>query len=86
VQSAAFSAHGKRIVTASLDKTARVWDSETDRPIGEPLKGHEEVISVALSPDGKLIVTASVDKTAGVSDSESGSSIGEPLKGHENIV
>ena len=39
--SAAFSPDGKRIVTASSDKTARVWDAETGKPIGEPLKGHE---------------------------------------------
>jgi WD40 repeat protein len=27
---------GKRIVTASTDKTARLWDAETGRSIGEP--------------------------------------------------
>ena len=40
--SAAFSPDGKRIVTASRDKTARLWDTETGKPIGEPLKGHTE--------------------------------------------
>ena len=40
--SAAFSPDGKRIVTASADKTARVWDAATGEPIGEPLRGHEE--------------------------------------------
>ena len=37
VLSAAFSPDGKRIVTASSDKTARLWDGETGKPIGEPL-------------------------------------------------
>jgi WD40 repeat protein len=41
VSSAAFSPDGKRIVTASRDNTARVWDADTGKPIGEPLKGHE---------------------------------------------
>ena len=40
VASAAFSPDGKRIVTASADNTARLWDAETGKPIGEPLKGH----------------------------------------------
>ena len=39
--SAAFSPDGKRIVTASSDNTARVWDAESGKPLGEPLKGHQ---------------------------------------------
>ena len=83
--SAAFSPDGKRIVTASEDKTARLWDAETGKPIGEPLKGHEAYAcaSAAFSPDGKRIVTASEDKTARLWDAETGKPIGEPLKGHD---
>ena len=40
--SAAFSPDGQRIVTASQDKTARLWDAATGKPIGEPLRGHED--------------------------------------------
>ena len=84
VCSAAFSPDGKRIVTASEDKTARLWDAETGKPIGEPLKGHEDrCVSAAFSPDGKRIVTASEDKTARLWDAETGKPIGEPLKGHD---
>ena len=66
VMSAAFSPDGKRIVTASEDKTARVWDAATGKPIGEPLKGHEDAVSsAAFSPDGKRIVTASRTRRRG---------------------
>jgi WD40 repeat protein len=34
---AAFSRDGRRIVTASQDETARVWDAVAATPIGPPL-------------------------------------------------
>ena len=69
------------------DKTARLWDAATGKPIGEPLKGHEDgVMSAAFSPDGKRIVTASVDKTARLWDAATGKPIGEPLKGHDGLL
>ena len=72
--SAAYSPDGRRIVTASQDKTARIWDSASGKPIGDPLKGHEaEVMSAAFSPDGRQFVTASADKTARIWDAASGS-------------
>jgi WD domain, G-beta repeat len=84
VYSAAFSPDCQRIVTASKDKTARVWDAATGQLIGEPLRGHSgDVRSAAFSPDGQRIVTASKDKTARIWDAATGQPIGEPLKGHE---
>ena len=50
VKSAQFSPDGQRVVTASWDKTARVWDAASGKPIGEPMK-HE---SVALIRHGSV--------------------------------
>ena len=45
VNSAAFSPDGSRIVTASWDKTARVWDAATGKAIAV-LSGHEDAVEV----------------------------------------
>ncbi len=85
--SAAFSPDGKRIVTASADKTARLWDAETGEQIGTPLKGHDDAVnSAAFSPDGKRIVTSSRDGTVRLWNTDIDRPISLPLTGHEDAV
>jgi WD40 repeat protein len=68
VRRAAFSADGARVVTASEDRTARVWDWVTGQAIAV-LTGHGGAVSsAAFSPDGARVVTTSIDKTARVWD------------------
>jgi WD40 repeat protein/energy-coupling factor transporter ATP-binding protein EcfA2 len=68
VNSSAFSPDGVRIVTASDDKTARIWDAASAKEIAV-LRGHENSVrSAAFSPDGVRIVTASWDNTARIWD------------------
>ena len=82
VNSAAFSPDGSRIVTASEDKTARIWDAATAKEIAV-LRGHDDaVMSAAFSPDGSRIVTASADKTARIWDAATAKEIAV-LRGHE---
>ena len=65
VISAQFSPDGERIVTASDDRTAKVWDKKVS-PF-HSLEGHQDlVISAQFSQDGERIVTASDDRTAKV--------------------
>ena len=64
IWAAKHSPDGKRIVTASKDKSARVWDAVNGKLLAI-LKGHSnEVLSASFSPDSKCIVTASEDSTA----------------------
>jgi WD40 repeat protein/energy-coupling factor transporter ATP-binding protein EcfA2 len=85
VWSAAFSPDGSRIVTASEDKTARIWDAATGKEI-KVLRGHDGyVFSAGFSPDGSRIVTASQDQTARTWDTVTGKEI-MVLRGHDSAV
>jgi tetratricopeptide (TPR) repeat protein len=55
---AAFSADGWLVVTASADRTARVWDAATGEPVTPPLLHHGPVAHAAFSPDGTRLATA----------------------------
>ncbi|SPF35997.1 conserved hypothetical protein [Candidatus Sulfopaludibacter sp. SbA4] len=82
---AAFSPDGRRVVTASWDHTAQVWEADTGKPVGAPLQHQDKVNSAAFSPDGRRVVTASDDKTARVWEAGSGKPVGAPLR-HQNSV
>jgi len=58
---AAFSPDGSRVVTASYDQTARVWNAATGTPITPPLRHDRQVWRASFSPDGTMLVTASLD-------------------------
>ena len=85
INSAQFSPDGQRVVTASWDGTARLWDAANGKPVGEPMKHQDVVSSAQFSPDGQRVVTASKDKTARLWDAGSGKPIGEPMR-HESWV
>jgi WD40 repeat protein/tetratricopeptide (TPR) repeat protein len=75
VKSVAISAGGEWIVSASTDRTVRVWDAHTGEQL-EVLRGHERgVISVAISPDGERIVSGSYDDTLRVWDARTGAEL-----------
>jgi hypothetical protein len=61
---AAFDPGGKRIITAALDGTARVWDAAAGLPLTEPLRSDHEVLYATFGPDGQRVVTAGADATA----------------------
>ena len=85
VRTAEFSPDGSRVVTASFDKTARLWDARTGEPTSPPLRHDESVRSAKFSPDGQRVLTASDDKTARIWNTETGQPISAPLK-HAGLV
>jgi hypothetical protein len=62
IQTAVFSPNGSKILTASYDNTAKLWNL-TGKLLVE-VKGHTgRVNSAVFSPDGSKILTVSEDKT-----------------------
>ncbi len=73
VTAVSFSASGDRIVTASTDTTARIWDTIPDDDedsfyTSSDLSSPELIHSISMSVDGALILTTHRDRTARLSD------------------
>jgi WD40 repeat protein len=80
-----FSPDGKRIVTASNDNTAKIWDVSSGKLL-QSMEGHTDYVEDAqFSPDGERIVSAGRDNTVRIWDARSGQLIHE-LSGYPDWV
>jgi len=85
ILSLAFSADGRRLVSGSFDKTARIWDVTTGASL-QTLSGHlDHIYAVAFSPDGHLAVTGSDSHSLKLWDSATGKQLAD-LPGHTDKV
>ena len=83
------------IVAGGSDCRIHIWDLETGRVLGDPLKGHRrgwtadgEVVAVAIGErlDGaRVIVSGGTDKTVRVWNLDTGVALGKPMK-HKGSV
>ena len=68
IAAATFAPDGKRVLTGSWDRTARLWDAATGAELAR-LTGHVGTVKcVAFSPDGTAIATGSEDLTVRIWD------------------
>ena len=82
---AVFSPDDRRVLTASDDNSARIWDAKTGQTL-HTLHGHRSPVTYASwSIDGKKVLTASRDTTARLWDSDSGQTLAI-FKGHGRSI
>ncbi|KAG2753638.1 WD40 repeat-like protein [Suillus brevipes Sb2] len=57
VNGISLSSNNRFLASASRDGTARLWNLDTNLPVGPPLRHENDLDSAALSPDGKVLAT-----------------------------
>lgn len=75
LNSVAFSSDGKRVLTASADQTARVWDARTGAELLTIKCQGGSVLSASFSTNGKRVLAWASDGTVRVWDSQTGKEI-----------
>jgi WD40 repeat protein len=86
VRVAIFSPDGKRIVTGSKVRAARIWDAHTGQALTEPMMHNDAIRCATFSSDGSRVAIGSADKTARVWDAMSGQPLTEPLLHDGEVV
>jgi eukaryotic-like serine/threonine-protein kinase len=84
ISALSFSPHGRRIASASFDRTIKVWDATTGKPIHTLRHPTGLVLGVAFSPDGSRIASAGEDKIVRVWDATTGREV-LGLHGHRDV-
>jgi WD40 repeat protein/tRNA A-37 threonylcarbamoyl transferase component Bud32 len=76
----AFSPDGTRVVTSGWDDYARLWETDTGRPLGSPMTHKDKLNDAIFSPSGQQILTCSEDGTVRLWDGKTGQSLNKVLE------
>jgi WD40 repeat protein len=81
-----FSPDGQCLVLASDDRSVRVWDAASGKPLGEPLPHDGDITSAGFCLDGTRIYTTCSDGLLRFGDGQRGQALPEPIKHPKGIA
>ena len=85
VKGVAVMPDGKHAISASSDKTLRIWDIDTGKQV-RILEGHAKLVNaIALTEDGRRAISASGDRTLRIWNIDTGKQV-RTLEGHTDWV
>lgn len=85
VYSVAWDSEGRRLLTGSQDKTARLWEWPSAKELRAMKESAEAVTRVGFAPDGKTLYTAGYDRVLRRIDASSGQ-VQKVFSGHGDAV
>ncbi len=85
INSCEFSLDGKMLLTASNDKSARLWDTKTGALLNSFGGAREAIKTALLSPDGSRVVTIDENNIGRFWDTRSGEALIDSIAGSEQI-
>ena len=86
-----FSANGSFLVTTCWDtsmaeRSARVWDAATGKPVGRPLPHGDGVLTAAFRGDSRRVITGGEDNIAQVWEVATSRPVGLPMRHNGYVV
>jgi WD40 repeat protein len=91
ISSIAFRSDGKRVLTASWDRTLRLWDTATGAPLGvsvsqtSQFRQSVEIRTAIFSPNGTRIASAGFDRILRLWDAETLEEVAQ-FRGHTDVI
>jgi WD40 repeat protein len=79
VRALAFSPDGRLLASGTLDRQAQIWQLDSERPAGPPLRHQGPVLALRFGGNGKVLATAGGDGAVRLWDLARGELLAEPM-------